>query len=1040
MDRETGANSYRQARLPLQSENLWGEAMAVCPVCSADLKAGDPAGLCPACLLAGAIGASSTSGEADAQTETINMSAPEPGSFGPYRILRVLGEGGMGTVYLAEQTEPIRRRIALKVVKAGMDTNQVLARFNHERQSLALMEHSNIARILDAGASPQGRPFFVMEYIEGEPITAHCDRRQLTIARRLELFLPICRAMQHAHNKGIIHRDIKPSNILVTVEDGQPIPKVIDFGIARAVEIGDSGQTLATQFGQMVGTPEYASPEQADLATGEIGTAADVYSLGVLLYEMLSGAVPFDGARLRKAGFSEMLRIIREEEPPSLAQKLTATMPDAGAVARRRGANAIALKKLLTGNLNWIVRKALEKSPQNRYASPSELAADIERHLSGKPVLAGPPSRIWRVGKPVLAAAAAALLILIPASWLINRALHSPPPAGITSAIVLSDVANDTGDSSFDGSFRQTLSFELQHSATLTVLQDGRVAEILSEMRKARGTRQTPPIAREICERTGSAAYIESSLSKTGARYLLTLRARNCTVGDVIGEEQAQASGKEDVLDELRRLTARLQSKSGPSFAELQKHATPLVEATTTSLEALKSFSVGRDQHYVSPADGLLLLKRAVELDPEFALAYAWLGRSYADNGQQNLAMETIAQGYRLRGLASDRENYFITYNYDREVLRNLELCRQLCEAWIGKYPRDTNPHGFLSGLTSRGTNRYEQAIAEGEKALAVNPKFSIGYQNIAEAYLSLNRRDQVKVVIQRAAERKLGSKDHLPVMFFTAFLDRDQSTLARLSAELAAASPFGNAEHLQSLAAASEGRLQRSRQASVQAVQLARQAHYTERAALYEGGAAIREAVYGYPDAASQRASAAQQLAGGRDADFPPAFALALSGKSALALPFAARMERQYPEDTFVHFNYSPALRALIAINEGNPAKAIELVTISKTYEFGQTGVSIYYWYGALYPTYVRGLAYRLLHKNREAAAEFRSMLDHPGVLLADPIGAATRVQLARALRDAGDIEGAKAAYRDFFALWKDADDPEIPLLHQAKSEYARL
>jgi serine/threonine protein kinase/tetratricopeptide (TPR) repeat protein len=999
--------------------------------------------MCPACMLAGAIGPASTSGDTDAQTATLNM--PEPGlpSFGPYQILRMLGEGGMGTVYLAEQTEPIRRRVALKVVKAGMDTNQVLARFNHERKSLALMEHSNIARILDAGASSGGRPFFVMEYIDGETITAYCDQRQLTIARRLELFLPVCRAVQHAHGKGVIHRDIKPSNVLVTLEDGQPIPKVIDFGIARAVEAGDAGGTLSTQFGQMVGTPEYASPEQADLVAGEIGTPTDVYSLGVLLYEMLVGNVPFDGARLRKSGFSEMLRIIREEEPPSLiqrlsAQKLSAAGPGAGEVAARRGANVVALKKLLNGDLNWIVRKALEKSPQNRYGSPAELAADIERHLSGKPILAGPPSRIRRVRKPLVAAAAA--LVLIPAFWLVKRAFDTTPQPGIASTIVLSDVANDTGDSSFDGTFRQTLSFELQHSANLNVVQDGRVGEILNEMRKAKGTRLTQEIAREICERTGSAAFIESALSKAGAGYLLTLRARNCASGDVVDEEQAQASGKEDVLNALRRLTSRLQSKSRASFAALQEKATPLMEGTTSSLEALKSFSVGRERTMVSPADGLLLLKRAVELDPEFALAYAWLGRSYADNGQQNLAMESIRKGYSLRGLASDRENYFITYNYDRDVLRNLELCRQVCEAWIEKYPRDVNPHGFLSGLTSRGTNRYEKAIEEGEKAIGIDPKFTIGYQNVAEAYLSLNRRDQVKAIVQRVAERKLSSKSHLPVVvFFTAFLEHDQSTLAKLGAELAAGEPFGDAEHMQSLVAASEGRLQQARQASVQAVNLARQAHYTERAALFEGAAAIRESLYGYPDEASQRASAGQQLASGRDADFPTAFAFALSGNSVGALAIAARLEKEYPEDTFVRFNYVPALRALVAVHEGKPSKAIELVTISKTYEFGQTGLSIYYWYGALYPIYVRGLAYRRLHKYREAAAEFQKMLDHPGILLADPIGVAARVQLAGALRDAGDIGNAKAAYKDFLDLWKDAD-PEIPLLLQAKAEYARL
>src|ERR1039457_4672406 len=446
---------------------MWCGLTMVCPQCSTELKPGDPAGLCPRCLLAAAIGSGVPYGESETQTVTAQKGEPaERDSFGPYRILRILGEGGMGTVYLAEQTEPIRRRVALKVVKLGMDTNQVLARFSHERQSLARMEHSNIARILDAGASSRGRPFFVMDYIDGEPITACCDRHQFTTTQRLELFVPVCRAVQHAHNKGIVHRDIKPSNVLVAVEDGRPVPKVIDFGIARATDTGDGGNTLCTQFGQLVGTPEYASPEQADMVGGEISAATDVYSLGVLLYEILIGAVPFDGAVLRKAGFAEMLRMIREEEPPSLVQRLGSLGRTAAEIAARRGTNAGGLRKLLAGDLNWIVKRALEKSPQRRYASPAELGTDIERYLRGEPVLAGPSRRPWRLRKPLIVIAA---LVLTLAAWLTRRALDSKPESKTVSTIVLSDLANDTGDPSFEGVFRQSISFELQRSAKLKV-------------------------------------------------------------------------------------------------------------------------------------------------------------------------------------------------------------------------------------------------------------------------------------------------------------------------------------------------------------------------------------------------------------------------------------------------------------------------------------------------------------------------------------------------------------------------------------------
>jgi serine/threonine protein kinase len=327
--------------------------------------------------------------------------ALEYDSFGPYTILRVLGEGGMGTVYLAEQTQPIHRQVALKVVKSGMDTRQILARFSYERQAVAMMDHPNIAHVYDAGATEKGRPYFVMEYIDGAPITDYCDSRRLTTEERLELFVPVCSAVQHAHQKGVIHRDLKPSNVLVTEQDGRPLPKVIDFGVAKATGHEACDMTMLTQFGQFVGTPEYISPEQADVVTNDVDTSSDVYSLGVLLYELLVGAVPFDRLTLRKAGLAEVLRIIREEEAPPLHAKLTAMGQTASEIAARRRTDPLTLRRQVAGDLNWIVLKAVEKTRQRRYPSVSELSADIHRHLEDRPVLASPPSRAYRVRKYV---------------------------------------------------------------------------------------------------------------------------------------------------------------------------------------------------------------------------------------------------------------------------------------------------------------------------------------------------------------------------------------------------------------------------------------------------------------------------------------------------------------------------------------------------------------------------------------------------------------------------------------------------------------
>src|SRR5712692_3040450 len=411
--------------------------MPNCPQCGAALGSDDPAGLCPKCLIQGALGSSGTD---EFRTETVGpaTAVARDEDFGRYRIIQPLGEGGMGTVYLAEQIEPIRRRVALKVVKLGMD----------------------IAQVFDAGATTKGCPYFVMEYIEGAPITQYCDRKRMTTKERLALLLAVCRAIQHAHQKGLIHRDLKPSNVLVTEQDGAPIPKVIDFGIATATDKWAVENTLLTQFGQIVGTPEYASPEQADTMTGDIDESSDVYSLGVLLYELLIGAVPFDAATLRSAGLAEMLRIIREEEAPSLSRKLTSMGAAAADIAARRQTVPVSLRRLVDGDLNSITMKALEKARERRYASVSDLAADIQRHMEDRPVLASPPGRLYRARKFLRrhrlaafgTAAGVAFLVLsgVTAWSFSHRDSASRPKLTEKDTIVLADFDNKTGDPVFD--------------------------------------------------------------------------------------------------------------------------------------------------------------------------------------------------------------------------------------------------------------------------------------------------------------------------------------------------------------------------------------------------------------------------------------------------------------------------------------------------------------------------------------------------------------------------------------------------------------
>jgi eukaryotic-like serine/threonine-protein kinase len=1023
--------------------------MPNCPQCGEQSGAGDPAGLCPKCLVLGAFDSSIGAEESATQTIDTAAAAAHDDDFGRYHILRPVGEGGMGTVYLAEQFEPIRRRVALKVVKLGMDTTQVLTRFHNERQALALMDHPNIAQIFDAGATTKGRPYFVMEYIEGTPITQYCDRKRMTTKDRLAVFLAVCRAIQHAHQKGVIHRDLKPSNVIVTERDGTPVPKVIDFGIAKATDKWAIENSLLTQFGQIVGTPEYASPEQADVMTGVIDEASDVYSLGVLLYELLIGAVPFDTNTLRNAGLAEMLRIIREDEAPSLPRKLMSMGATAGSeIAAHRQTDPVSLRRLVDGDLNSITMKALEKARERRYASVSDLAADLQRHLEHRPVLASPPSRVYQVRKLLrrhrLAAVGtvvglAFILLSGVTVWSLARR-DSPQRPKLTDkrTIVLADFANATGDPGFDGALRQILAAQLGNSPTLALLPEARVSQTLRFMTRPADTKLTPDVAAEICERTSSEAVVEGSITSLGSEYVLDLRARNCRSGDVLDEERARAVKKEDVLKALGEMANRFGTRAGDSIPKVEKEPSLSVEATTPSLEAWRSFSAAMKaaQTKSMGSETRSLLKRAIEIDPKFALAYAHLGNSYTE-----AAAQYTAKAYELRDRVSDRENYYITVLYHRNVTGNLEVARQTLESWAQKYPSSVEPHGLLSAFTSQACGRYQKAVEEGQKAIQLDPDFAMGYINTAWAFVYQNRLAEAEAVLRKASERKVDAILLSLCRYFIAFLRSDRAAMEReMTYGKAKFEAQGLFEYHEALMLAYQGRLKEAAPPWDRAVILARQGNFLEQAAMFQGARAVWNALFGFPAQAQTNAAAALSLYRSRDADYGPAFTLALLHHSGQAHKIEADLEKRYPDYTSAQFSYLPVLRALEALNQGDPANALEMTQAAVPYELAVPGTAYYSgaFFGALYPVYVRGLAYSRLGRHREAAAEFQKILDHPGLTLNDPIRPMARLQLARALSASGNRAKSAAAYKDLLMLWKDAD-PDIPVVQQAKAEYAK-
>jgi tetratricopeptide (TPR) repeat protein len=559
-------------------------------------------------------------------------------------------------------------------------------------------------------------------------------------------------------------------------------------------------------------------------------------------------------------------------------------------------------------------------------------------------------------------------------------------------------------------------------------------------MDRAPETRLTPDVAQEICERTGGTAVVEGSIASLGSHYGLWLRARNCRTGDILGQEQTQAEKKEEVLSALTRIVLQMRVPLGESMVTIREHTTGLEPATTPSLEALKAYTAARNALFArGSAAGIPHLQRAIQIDPQFAMALADLGFYYWNIGQTDIGAEYVRRAYELRDRVSDRERYFILFLYDRQVTGNLHKELQTLESWAQTDPRDFYSWGLIGGWATRGTGQYERGIQTAEQALRLNPDLTPAFGNLIDHNFGLGRFREAAAALRRAAERKLEVPLFLVSRYYLAFLEGDEAGMKREIDRVRGNLETEDWMSHQALVLARSGQMRNARIRWRHTIERVQQAGNRERAAIYQAAEAVCEAHLGNRDQAKERARAALDLGKGRDVEYAAAFALALAGDSSGSQTLADDLAQRFPEDTPVQFEYLPTLRALFALSENAPSDAIEKLQTALPYDLAMPGTTFFAKFGGLYPAYVRGLAYLQAGRGREAAVEFQKVLDHRGVVLADPIGALAYLQLGRALVLSGEKDRARSPYQAFLTLWKDADTA-IPVLKQASAEYANL
>jgi len=967
----------------------------------------------------------------------------------------------MGEVFLAEDTK-LGRKVALKLLAEELTQNRDrLSRFDQEAYAASALNHPNILTIYEMG-DEGGRHFIATEFIDGITLRKRLMGAPMDLSEVLDVGIQVAGALEEAHAAGIVHRDIKPENIMIR-RNGHV--KVLDFGLAKLSERPGSEETdteavtramVQTDVGVVLGTSQYMSPEQA--RGKPVDARTDIWSLGVVLYEMACGRPPFSGETR-----TDVIVSIAKTDPPPMA---------------RFAPNAPA-------ECEWIVLKALRKNVDERYQTVRELETDLKKlkqrlefqtelersvasdkyssalgaladteipgvtglswHTTGIPAapasapasLPGAQTRASSAETLVrtikrhqrsVAIAALAIMVIAVAVYV----FYPRPRVTLTDkdTILLTDFLNTTGDPVFDGTLKQALAVQLGQSPFLDIFSEERVRDTLRFMNRSPEQRVTRDVAREICERNGLKAMLVGSISTLGSsHYVVSLEALNSRTGDPIAQEQFEVDGKEQVLKSLGLAASRLREKLGESLASIQKFDAPIDQVTTSSLEALRYYSLGVEQHSTARyREAIPLYKRAVELDPNFAIAHARLAACYNNTRQLELSRDAFQKAYELRDRVSEREKLYISSSYYGGVTGEWDKHIEVLELWKSTYPRDWEPHNLLCNRYTL-VGPFEKAIGEGREAVRLNPKDVRAQANLAVAFMGLNRLDEARDLLRQSLAQKLETANMHARLYQIAFVQGDQAGLKE-QADWTLGKPDEYLAHdWQAQAAEFAGQLARANQFSDSAMELAQRVDLRQSAALELLQKADRNATFGSCGALSQVIDEALALSRDRGALIKAANAFAICGQSGPAQTLVNELSRRFPLDTLLSTVWLPVIRAQLELNRGNAAQGIPLLEPARKYDV----------YGDFWPQYLRGQIHLRQKNGPPAAAEFQTIIDHRGWYPLSPLYPLAHLGLARAAVLSGDTGTARKAYQDFFALWKDAD-ATIPILVAARAEYEKL